>query len=97
MQHDVFSKGETQFGSCGVGKRSYSCEFRLFPDQQCLFQKHSPSGEVLVLSDWNPGSPFSMADPGFLRGERSQPRRGSQPIIWPIFPENCMKMKKFWL
>ena len=19
-----------------------------------------------------------------------------QPIIWPIFPENCMKMKKFW-
>ena len=22
--------------------------------------------------------------------------RGCQPIIWPIFPENCMKMKKFW-
>ena len=21
---------------------------------------------------------------------------GREPIIWPIFPENCMKMKKFW-
>ena len=21
---------------------------------------------------------------------------GRQPIIWPIFPKNCMKMKKFW-
>ena len=21
---------------------------------------------------------------------------GRQPIIWPFFPENCMKMKKFW-
>ena len=21
---------------------------------------------------------------------------GCQPIIWPIFPKNCMKMKKFW-
>ena len=21
---------------------------------------------------------------------------GYQPIIWSIFPENCMKMKKFW-
>ena len=24
------------------------------------------------------------------------PEGGRQPIIWPIFPENCMKMKKFW-
>ena len=24
------------------------------------------------------------------------PKGGRQPIIWPIFPENCMKMKKFW-
>ena len=23
-------------------------------------------------------------------------RGGRQPIIWPIFPENCMKIKKFW-
>ena len=21
---------------------------------------------------------------------------GCQPIIWPIFPKNCMKIKKFW-
>ena len=24
------------------------------------------------------------------------PEGGRQPIIWSIFPENCMKMKKFW-
>ena len=24
------------------------------------------------------------------------PKGGHQPIIWPIFPENYMKMKKFW-
>ena len=24
------------------------------------------------------------------------PGGGHHPIIWPIFPENCMKMKKFW-
>ena len=24
------------------------------------------------------------------------PKGGRQPIIWPIFSENCMKMKKFW-
>ena len=24
------------------------------------------------------------------------PKGGRQPIIWQIFPENCMKMKKFW-
>ena len=30
---------------------------------------------------------LSAADPGF-------PRRGRQPIIWPNYAENCMKMKK---
>ena len=29
------------------------------------------------------------------RGANS--RGGRQPIIWPIFPENCMKMKIFWV
>ena len=24
------------------------------------------------------------------------PKGGRQPIIWLTFPENCMKMKKFW-
>ena len=32
-------------------------------------------------------------DPGFpQRGH--QPKRGRQPIIWPNFAKNCMKMKK---
>ena len=30
----------------------------------------------------------------FERGRHS--RRGRQPIIWPIFPKNCMKMKTVW-
>ena len=30
------------------------------------------------------------ADPGFLR-EAANPKRGCQPIIWSIFPENCIK------
>ena len=33
--------------------------------------------------------------PGLPRGER-QPPMGRQPTIWPIFLENCMRMKKFW-
>ena len=38
-----------------------------------------------------------MVDPGFPRGGGTNPKGGGrQPIIWPIFPENCMKMKKFW-
>ena len=39
----------------------------------------------------------AVADPGFPRGGDANPKGGGrQPIIWPIFPENCMKMKKFW-
>ena len=36
--------------------------------------------------------PASVADPVFRRGV---PTRGGQNSIWPIFPEHCMKMKKF--
>ena len=36
-----------------------------------------------------------MADPGFPR-RGTNPSEGRQPTIWPFFPENCMKMKKFW-
>ena len=40
--------------------------------------------------------PCAVADPGFPRGGGANLKGGRQPIIWPIFPENCMKMKKFW-
>ena len=39
---------------------------------------------------------FTVADPGFPRGGDAKPKGGRKPIIWPIYPENCMKMKKFW-
>ena len=40
----------------------------------------------------------AVADPGFPRGGGATPKKrgGRQPIFWPIFPENCMKMKNFW-
>ena len=39
---------------------------------------------------------MSVAYPGFPRGEYVKTRRGSQSIIWPIFPQNCIETKKFW-
>ena len=40
----------------------------------------------------------AVADLEFPRGGGANPKWGGgcQPIIWPIFPKNCMKMKKFW-
>ena len=39
----------------------------------------------------------SVADLGFPRGAGANPKGGGhERIIWPIFPENCMKTKKFW-
>ena len=47
---------------------------------------------------WNPTDMNQLnihvaADPGFPRGG-ANPKEGCQPIIWPKFAENCMKMKK---
>ena len=36
-----------------------------------------------------------LGDPGFPRGGANLLRR-CQPTIWPIFPKNCIRMKKFW-
>ena len=39
---------------------------------------------------------FSLVgDPGFPR-RGGEPLRGRKSIIWPIFLENYMKIKKFW-
>ena len=37
---------------------------------------------------------LSMPAPGFLRGGINPIVGGGQPIIWPKFVKNCMKMKK---
>ena len=39
------------------------------------------------------GKRIAAADPGFSRWEH-QPKSGHQPIIWPNFSKNGMKMKK---
>ena len=43
-----------------------------------------------------PSHCYTVADPGFPREGGANPKGGRQPIICRIFPENCMKMKKFW-
>ena len=37
-----------------------------------------------------------VADPGFPQRVAPTSEEAAIPIIWPIFVENCMKMKKFW-
>ena len=64
-----------------------------------------PSGrEVLhwrlldpLMHLYNIGTVFAilMADPGFPGGHQSK-RHRRQTIIWPIFTDNCMKIKKYW-
>ena len=39
------------------------------------------------------GSQWRIQD--FPQEGTPSPEGGRQPIIWPIFPKNCMKMKKF--
>ena len=36
----------------------------------------------------------TVADLGFVRVGRQPKMRGRQPIIWPKFPQNCLKIKK---
>ena len=56
-----------------------------------------PGGKKHAISEnvWN-REHFAVADPGFPRGGCTNPKGGRQPTICLIFPENCMKMKKFW-
>ena len=53
--------------------------------------------DLLVNSEVDLNATKTVADQGFPRGggANSQRGRGRQPIIWPTFPKNCMKMKKF--
>ena len=37
---------------------------------------------------------FSCSDGSGISQGGTNPKGGRQPIIWPKFPENCMKMKK---
>ena len=61
--------------------------------------KTSKNPNSLCLLGWGrgrEGGRGSVADPGFPRGEGANPKGGRQLIIYLIFPENCMKMKKCW-
>ena len=55
----------------------------------------APLGSANAL--YNIGTVFAilMADPGFPGGHQSK-RHRRQTIIWPIFTDNCMKIKKYW-
>ena len=55
---------------------------------------------VHLCGVWTPTLRYwsnSVADPGFSRGGGANPKGGRrQPIIWPFFLKNCMKMENFW-
>ena len=39
----------------------------------------------------------AVANPGFPRRRTYQSKGvGANPLFWPFFPENCMKLKKKW-
>ena len=40
--------------------------------------------------------PTAVADPGFPRRGGANPKGGANLLFGQFFPENCMKMKKFW-
>ena len=54
------------------------------------------NGDILFDIMFQYKTMITVADPGLPRGGGANPKGGRQPIIWSIFPENCMKMKKFW-
>ena len=47
---------------------------------------------ILHLTFWMDAA----ADPGFPDGVYHPKGEGYQPIIWPNFLEDCMKVKKIW-
>ena len=55
------------------------------------------SKEILdpILNEFNIGMHLPAADPGFPRW--GFPKGRCQPIIWPNFTENCMKIKNIGL
>ena len=55
------------------------------PESFMKMKEIGPGGETLLLPRSANGS-----------GRSRISQRSRQPIIWPIFPENWMKMKKYW-
>ena len=49
---------------------------------------------LVMIVVWRTNTLSSVVDPGFPRGGANS-RGRCQPIIWPNFPKNWMKMKKF--
>ena len=48
------------------------------------------------VTQWHKEVTFQWQIQDFAEEGALTPEGGRQPIIWSIFPENCMKMKKFW-
>ena len=65
-----------------------------------VYNAHARSHEAAVgshnQSELGRTRVITVADLGFPRGGCANPKGGRQPTIGLIFPENCMKMKKFW-
>ena len=61
------------------------------PDVECVSQVFTSRGPTSRTSYH-----FQWRIQDFPEEGALTPKGGHQSIIWPIFPENCMKMKKFW-
>ena len=66
--------------------------------QSCglIFARKAAILKVYTVEMFHGTEYSSVANPGFPRVKGAYPKGGRQPIIWPNFPENYMKMMKFW-
>ena len=68
--------------------------------QNLIWIKVCTDGQVLTAPGAKWGSAFVQPNQWRIQDFPEEgaltPKGGRQPVIWPIFPENCMRMKKFW-
>ena len=100
---------ETSGGSKGRAQGTHApCPGPKFLHFHAVFRKNWPNNRLAPHLGL---APPPLENPGSATGNRSSivfvtqfyyfinpgfPRGGRQHTIWPNFPENCMKMKKFW-
>ena len=82
---DTFWSFQFNMGMCF---RILECSWYITRESKLYMKERRHSHGCSSLDKWPQcsGSKISQGAP--------TPKRGCQPIIWRIFPENCMKMKK---
>ena len=60
----------------------------------CFLESHNIAANTWIMSGTHCRK-FEIFSKLTDHSRVRQPKEGRQRIIWPIFPENCMKIKKF--